>query len=527
MRLNFFKYLYPHKKLLWFGIIIAGGLTSLDGIVSPYIIGTLTNILMAKHFNRVPQILVLYLVLFLIITISYWIWQLLWAKARQAANLRMRADVFDHFLDSPSAERIEKVNNFVNVDVKQIEGQYVNSVVNLVYCIEQAVFSLIYVISINGIVSMAFLICGLLPSLIPRFTRNWVEGSSEIWNKSYENYNLTLNEALRGFPVIKHFNVSDIFKKRVNQKLAREENKYWQMSYCSSTASFYSQLSYALSSIAALSVGVLFVVNGQVNVGELISLFLASDRLTSPIITISQIFNQLNTTTPLIKENSILNSKQIAINNLTIASQNSIINFQNCQLGYQNQALLKNVDFTINPHEKVLIVGRSGIGKSTLFKTLLNEIPLISGTIKVASNVANNFGVVGQESYIFSDTLRFNLTLGRKIADEKLITILKKVDLEKFARLKALDQKLGKSGLSLSGGERRKIELARALLAKKEILLVDEGLSGLDKKSSQKIFDLIMTFPGTVLEIEHIIGKEQSMQYDQLIDLNQKQYQVE
>lgn len=526
MKLNFFKYLYPHKKILWLGIIVASGLTSLDGIVSPYIIGTLTNTLMAKNFNRVPQILVLYLILFLIITISYWIWQLLWAKARKAANLRMRADVFDHFLNSPSAERIEKVNNFVNVDVKQIEGQYVNSVVNLVYCIEQAVFSLIYVISINGIVSMAFLICGLLPSLVPRFTRKWVESGSENWNKSYEEYNLTLNEALRGFPVISHFNVSGIFKKRVNQKLAREENKYWQMSYRSSTASFYSQLSYALSSIAALSIGVLFVVNGQVSVGGLISLFLASDRLTSPIITISQIFNQLNTTTPLIKENSILNSKQAAINNLTTTSQNSILIFQDCQLGYHNQVLLKNVNFAINPGEKVLIVGRSGIGKSTLFKTLLNEIPLISGTIGTAPNFVNNFGVVGQESYIFSDTLRFNLTLGRKIADKKLIAVLKQVDLEKFANLKALDQKLGKSGLSLSGGEQRKIELARALLAKREILLVDEGLSGLDDKSSQKIFNLIMAFPGTVLEIEHVVGKEQSTQYDQLIDLNQKQYQV-
>nr|WP_236629279.1 MULTISPECIES: ABC transporter transmembrane domain-containing protein [Lactobacillus] len=193
MKFKFFQYLYPHKKLLWLGIIIASGLTSLDGIASPYIIGTLTNVLMAKKFNKVPQILILYLVLFLIITISYWLWQLLWARARRAANLKMREDVFNHFLDSPSPERIEKVNNFVNVDVKQIEGSYVNSVVNLVYCIEQAVFSLIYVISINGIVSMAFLICGLLPSLVPRLTGKWVEKGSEEWNKSYEEYNLTLN----------------------------------------------------------------------------------------------------------------------------------------------------------------------------------------------------------------------------------------------------------------------------------------------------------------------------------------------
>ncbi|WP_342769159.1 ATP-binding cassette domain-containing protein [Lactobacillus xujianguonis] len=223
----------------------------------------------------------------------------------------------------------------------------------------------------------------------------------------------------------------------------------------------------------------------------------------------------------------MLNTKPASINNLTVAKQNEVLAFKDCQLGYQDQALLRNVNFTVNSAEKVLIVGRSGIGKSTLFKTLLNEIPLVNGVINVESNFGQKFGVVGQESYIFSDTLRFNLTLGQKIADATLLEVLKKVDLEKFAKLEALDQKLGKNGLNLSGGEQRKIELARALLAKKEILLVDEGLSGLDEKSSKKIFDLIMEFPGTVLEIEHVVGKEQSTQYNQLIDLNQKQYQVE
>ena len=115
----------------------------------------------------------------------------------------------------------------------------------------------------------------------------------------------------------------------------------------------------------------------------------------------------------------------------------------------------------------------------------------------------------------------FNLTLGRKIADDKLVEVLKQVDLEYLAIPEHLDQLIGEKGLKLSGGEKRKLELARVLLAKRDVLLVDEALSGLDNKSANNIFALLQQFPGTILEIEHAVSDEQLSKYDQVIDLDE------
>ncbi|WP_172996988.1 ATP-binding cassette domain-containing protein, partial [Lactobacillus helveticus] len=171
--------------------------------------------------------------------------------------------------------------------------------------------------------------------------------------------------------------------------------------------------------------------------------------------------------------------------------------------------------------------GRSGIGKSTLFKSLLNELPLIKGKILIdkqlnKNNFLSNFGIVGQDTYIFSESLRFNLTLGKDIPSSRLIKVLKKVKLEYLANKNYLDTQIGDKGLSLSGGEKRKVEIARALLNKKDFLLVDEGLSGLDDNSRKQIFALLQSLPQTIIEIEHIMSIEDKQKFDQVINLDTK-----
>ncbi|WP_430413449.1 ATP-binding cassette domain-containing protein [Lactobacillus gasseri] len=298
------------------------------------------------------------------------------------------------------------------------------------------------------------------------------------------------------------------------------------MNFRRNTSNFFAQVSYTLSMVISLAVGSFFVVNGQILVGGLISLFLASDRLTSPIISIVNITNQLNSVSPLLKNKALQKPISKQFNNLSFVNlpdQQRIV-FDNCTLGYENLAILKNINFKIFEGDKILITGKSGIGKSTLFKSLLNELPLIKGKILVdnqlnKSNFLSNFGIVGQDTYIFAESLRFNLTLGKNIPSSQLIKVLKKVKLEYLANKKHLDTPIGEKGLSLSGGEKRKVEIARALLNKKEFLLVDEGLSGLDDDSRKQVFSLLQSLPQTIIEIEHTMSIEDKQKFNQVVNL--------
>lgn len=106
---QFFKFLFSRHRTLWLGITLASAITSLDGIVSPYIIGAVTNILSQRQFGQLPRILVLYLLLFLLLTLGSWLWQYLWAKVRQVTNIKMRSTAVENFLASPSEERMSQV----------------------------------------------------------------------------------------------------------------------------------------------------------------------------------------------------------------------------------------------------------------------------------------------------------------------------------------------------------------------------------------------------------------------------------
>lgn len=302
---SFFKKLIAKNKLLFLAMVITSAFASLDGVISPYVIGKITNTLSQKHFSEIPKILLLYLLMMLFLNVSFYLWQFCWGKITKSSNELLRSTAFNTFIASPSEKKITNTLNFINVNVKQIENQCIDSTIMLVYCVEQAIVSLVYILSINGIAAMVFLVCGLIPSVIPRLTRNWVQTGTKKWNSSYENYNQKTSDAVHGFDTIRHANGDNRFKIFVQKALMGEEKKYFLMNFRRNTSNFLAQVSYSLSMVISLAVGTFFVINGQILVGGLISLFLASDRLTSPIISIVNIANQLTSVSPLLKNKAL------------------------------------------------------------------------------------------------------------------------------------------------------------------------------------------------------------------------------
>ena len=307
---SFFKKLIAKNKLLFLAMVITSAFASLDGVISPYVIGKITNTLSQKHFSEIPKILLLYLLMMLFLNVSFYLWQFCWGKITKSSNELLRSTAFNNFIASPSEKKITNTLNFINVNVKQIENQCIDSTIMLVYCVEQAIVSLVYILSINGIAAMVFLVCGLIPSVIPRLTRNWVQTGTKKWNSSYENYNQKTSDAVYGFDTIRHANGDNRFKIFVQKALMGEEKKYFLMNFRRNTSNFLAQVSYSLSMVISLAVGTFFVINGQILVGGLISLFLASDRLTSPIISIVNIANQLTSVSPLLKNKALQKSKK-------------------------------------------------------------------------------------------------------------------------------------------------------------------------------------------------------------------------
>jgi ABC-type transport system involved in cytochrome bd biosynthesis, ATPase and permease components len=134
----------------------------------------------------------------------------------------------------------------------------------------------------------------------------------------------------------------------------------------------------------------------------------------------------------------------------------------------------------------------------------------------------NNFGIVGQTPIIFEDSLKNNITLGDDTADDqKVITALKQSGLEEFANETSLRMQINENGHNFSGGQLKRIEIARALYFNRQLLLIDEGTASLDPETATSIHESILNNKSlTVIEVDHHIPDEVKKLYDRVYELS-------
>lgn len=190
------------------------------------------------------------------------------------------------------------------------------------------------------------------------------------------------------------------------------------------------------------------------------------------------------------------------------------ISFENVSFSYRDAPVIRNLKLQINPGEKVALVGPSGCGKSTISNLLLRFYDVSDGCIKVdgvdirrysQESYRNNIGVVLQEPFLFSGTLRENIAYARTDAREEDVTrAAEKANVAEFAdKLEnGYDTVIGENGASLSGGQKQRLAIARALLKDPAILILDEATSALDtvsEKLVQQALDNMMRERTTII----------------------------
>ena len=185
-----------------------------------------------------------------------------------------------------------------------------------------------------------------------------------------------------------------------------------------------------------------------------------------------------------------MSENQIVINNLSKVFDN----------GFK---ALKNINLNIKKGETLAIVGASGSGKSTLANLLPRFYNYNSGELLIDGNELRNIskksirsliGIVGQESILFNGSIRDNILLGKQIDDDEVYNALKTANALDFINEfdDKIDHKIADNGVNLSGGQKQRIAIARAIISKSPILILDEATSSLDSKSEKLVQDALI-----------------------------------
>ena len=349
--------------------------------------------------------------------------------------------------------------------------------------------------------------------------------------KQQSEYRALLINYLQGQAELTLFNAQDRYRVKLNQ--LESDWLYHQQKQSTLVA-----LSSALVILIAgfLTLLVLWLIT-HYTLSPLVALFvfvcLASSEILAPIPTafifLGQVLASAKRTTALFNQTpDIKFTEQGKVIDLTTAK----LQFNDISFSYPNQpfAVLNHFSLTIEAGKHIGLIGKTGCGKSTLLNLVTRTWDPTSGNIFINDTPINQLdeptlrkviAVVPQVITIFSDTLRKNLLIGDpKASDQQLIDVLQQVELSKLLSTEhGLDLPLGQGGRSLSGGEIRRIGIARALLHNSPLVLMDEPTESLDQQTEQQIIQLIKQTcqNKTLLMVTHRLTDNPL--FDQVIEL--------
>ncbi len=248
-------------------------------------------------------------------------------------------------------------------------------------------------------------------------------------------------------------------------------------------------------------IGGLLIINGKMNIGQLMVLMTYSSNLLEYAVQLIYAVEGINEF--LIPAKRIDNFFSLAEDNVKTTDtkiKDTSIEFKNVTIKLNNNTILDDISFKIEKGETVYLVGDNGSGKSLIVRTLLGFIPyegkILLGNVDI-KNIDNNtlrkfLGVVFQEPFIFSDTIRNNIDIFNNYKDiEKIRKVAEicQIDDEITQLPNGYDEVIGERGITLSGGQRQRISIARVLLQNKSIMIFDDVLSKVDNKTKTKIMD--------------------------------------
>jgi len=315
-----------------------------------------------------------------------------------------------------------------------------------------------------------------------------------------------IKETLSNIKIVKIFNL----EKSENQKFRKENKKYFNLIFRQSKLS---NLLTPINETIGLLVGILLIWFGGISVLEeqtmksddFIKFILLLFAMLQPIRKLSnvnvmfqngiaaaeRVFNIFDTKNKIIEDKDCLE-----INNF-----NSSILFKNVDFKYEENenTILQNINIEIIKGQTIAIVGKSGSGKTTFSDLIPRFYDPNQGSILIdqhnikkysLKSLRNLIGIVTQNVILFNDTIKNNILYGRENASkEELLNALKSANIEDLIlNLKdGLDTIIGENGIKLSGGEKQRLSIARALIKNPEILILDEATASLDSESEKKV----------------------------------------
>ena len=378
------------------------------------------------------------------------------------------------------------------------------------------VLSLAWLGIINIFVCLLILGLSILTSLIPLFFGKSLQMARQNYMDSEKIFISNLMDVFSFFLILRIYNFEKNAQDKCASKSSEMNKNETKMNIKNADARTMVFSSMLISQVLTFLVAAIFCQKGMMVVSDLIVCVQVSGTIVNAINGLLSGVSTRMTTKPIIdKINNILKTDN-RVRELTISNEKPNISLKNVSFSYGDKQIVNNFSFDIPYGSKVLIKGGSGCGKSTLLKLILGLYDSYSGNIEISgkevkdidNSLYNSLVLVTQSTMLFSDSILNNITLGKPYDQNELDNIIDIVGLKALIDKKenGINEIISNNGENISGGEKQRINLARALLRKPSVLFLDEAFASLDAASEQSIREKLFKNDITIIEISHKVN---------------------
>lgn len=529
-----FKYALEYKWQFFLRVITIS-LVALASICFDFIMGFIVDIFASGQVEKFIPIVTVTIALIIIMFFTEYLDGLVMSNYIKNTVNYLRCDVFSKLMNKDIKDfSLDNSGKYISVlynDIKLIEDNFLNNIFLVISSLLSFLISLCALFYISPYIVIFISIFGVLGFIIPNALSKKLVIEKNEYSKNLEEITSVTKDLFSGFEVIKGFNISKkINKIFVNNSLNVENSKR----KCSILEAIIKGFSLAFSVTIYLGVLILggyLMYKKSISVGTAIIIIQLSTHIVGPVKTSISLINQIKSVSLIGKKvEDILNVNNESEESEEIKSFRDCIDIKDLNFSYTKERnALKNINLKFERNKKYAIVGESGCGKSTLIKLIMRYYNEYEGKITIdnkdlnkiySSDLYKTISMIQQNVFMFDDSIKENIRLFSNYSDESVIESCKRSGIMGLInRLEdGIDSLVGENGNKLSGGEKQRIAIARALINETKILILDESTSALDNETAYSLEKSLLNLENlTMIVVTHKLIKNLLTNYDEII----------
>lgn len=529
------KYIKKNVKPLFLWLLFEINFAALMVIWS-LIISRAMEAGMNGELHKLGSVLLSGIVFFLAMILSFYFQNLFSAKFVSRCTYDLKEDVFRSIVEADVNTHTDfncaKYISIFNNDIAIIAKDYFLGVPAIIAQLILAVVATVTLFFYNPVLAVFEIVLSVITSVVPILVNKNGGTLQKKYTDALGFYNTRIKDYISAGAVLKSYHVEDKIREEHGKANLQVRDAYMEVEkkrgsvYAIITATRY------MESALFLVFGSYLIAIGSLEVAVMLGAMQIVGYIANPVKQSVNLYTNYKRTKLLMDTiQQFLANIQENAKEKEVIKELFPISIDSLKFSYGENIILNNLFARFDKGKKYAICGESGCGKSTLIKVIMQQLSDYEGTVWIGKqdsrdvdkeSFVNHFALIQQEVIMFEDSLRNNITMYGEFSEAEILEAVKAAGLQKFVDglPDGLDSRIGENGANCSGGERQRITIARALLRKTPVLIMDEATSSLDAETSKQIEGLVLGNPSlTVIAITHKLDGESAKKYDKVYRL--------